>query len=80
MSRVPLRGDARAPHRDVRIQAADDRARAIKKRRRFCEMARCNQVTREGKPFCADHLSESDYVAGLLSDPRRSSGAHAATD
>lgn len=35
---------------------------------RPCEKQGCNQTTREGKPFCSDHVDEHPYVRDLLAD------------
>jgi biotin operon repressor len=34
--------------------------------RRRCSVAGCELKTREGKPFCSDHVEEHPYVQGVL--------------
>lgn len=33
---------------------------------RFCDVAGCTQTTREGKPFCPDHVELHPYVQTIL--------------
>jgi len=33
---------------------------------RFCEVPACTQTTREGKPFCPDHVDHNPYVQDIL--------------
>lgn len=33
---------------------------------RYCEARGCNQTTREGKPFCSDHVDHHPYVRALI--------------
>lgn len=34
---------------------------------RFCDVSGCTQTTREGKPFCPDHVEHHPYVQAILS-------------
>ncbi len=34
---------------------------------RYCEVPSCTQTTREGKPYCPDHVDRSPYVQDVLS-------------
>lgn len=33
---------------------------------RFCDVPECTQTTREGKPYCPDHVENHPYVQNLL--------------
>jgi predicted transcriptional regulator len=33
---------------------------------RYCEIKECGKVTREGKPFCTEHVEKHIYVKDLL--------------
>jgi hypothetical protein len=33
---------------------------------RFCDVSGCTQTTREGKPFCPDHVDQHPYVQTIL--------------
>ena len=32
----------------------------------YCKLEECNESTREGKPYCSDHIGHSPYVKALL--------------
>jgi hypothetical protein len=34
---------------------------------RFCDVVECTQTTREGKPYCPDHVDQHPYVQAILS-------------
>lgn len=34
---------------------------------RFCDVPGCTQTTREGKPYCPDHVDHHPYVQSILS-------------
>ena len=33
---------------------------------RFCDVSGCQQTTREGKPYCPDHVDHHPYVQSIL--------------
>ena len=37
---------------------------------RFCDTVGCSQTTREGKPYCPDHVENHPYVQAILSTLR----------
>lgn len=45
--------------------------RTNKARARHCDLKGCDKATREGKPFCVDHVERHDYVGRLLAEMRR---------
>lgn len=50
--------------KSIALSLAANRKQASQKMR-FCE-AGCSQPTREGKPFCIDHIERQDYVQRLV--------------
>ena len=40
--------------------------RSGRKRATHCEVPDCGKATREGKPYCSDHVEEHPYVRDLL--------------
>jgi hypothetical protein len=40
--------------------------RSGRKRAKHCERPDCGKATREGKPYCSDHVDDHPYVRGLI--------------
>jgi hypothetical protein len=43
-------------------------ARSATSGTRFCEVPQCTETTREGKPYCPEHVDHHPYVQQLLQD------------
>jgi predicted HTH transcriptional regulator len=50
----------------VRPQTIDKPTPTTNPSTRGCHAPSCSKTTREGKPFCPDHVERHDYVQGIL--------------
>lgn len=50
------------------MRLSDLRAHETSQRRqtKYCDVEGCNAATREGKPYCPDHIEMSPYVRGVV--------------
>lgn len=44
---------------------------AYRSQTRKCEVPECDQSTREGKPYCSEHVGKNSYAAKVLADIAR---------